>query len=123
MPRHDRKTGRVIPPTEPTPALDPVETAMAKSELVRGIANAGPLPTAARLILEAQAATVLDPCDQAVAELRTVIAYNDVASPAKQVTPDKSIALLRAYGWQGTDITDLNALAQRRLGRRSYASR
>lgn len=63
------------------------------------------------------------PSEQALTELRKVLAYNDEhAAPTKKVSRAQTIAMLRSLGWTGESETALDRLCREALGRRSYGT-
>lgn len=60
----------------------------------------------------------------AIAELREVIAYNDVRSSSMdRVSRSDAIEMLRTHGWTGRNAETLDRLCQEVLDRKSYAQK
>lgn len=64
------------------------------------------------------------PSDEAMKELREIVAFNDTRSHvADKVSKADAVELLRTFGWGGRNGSTLDRLCQEVLDRRSYAQK
>lgn len=62
------------------------------------------------------------PSKEAMAELRTLLEYNDRHSGSRRVGAEAAVAMLNGYGWPGKSRADLDRVCVAALKRKSYGT-